>query len=77
MPEVWEADTAMQDRDTVKLQKRLAYLKDRRECILTRQIGLRFVMNTLHREDRKLLKLYIKCDKEICAISQELEEVQL
>ena len=64
----------MPDRDTIALQRRKQRLDDKFDRILSRQIGIKYIVKMLMREDRKLLKQFKETLEELKAVKKELEE---
>ncbi len=66
----------MPDRDTVKMQKRLARLYDKADGLISKCIGIDCAIKVLTRMDKRLLKEWGKTQSEIQAIRKELGEVE-
>ncbi len=65
----------MPDRNTVKLKKRLARLYDRSDNLISKSVGINYVIKTLIRMDKKIVKEWGKTGEEIRTIRKELGEV--
>ena len=66
----------MPDRDTVKLQKRLARLRDKADGLISKCVGIDCAIKVLTRMDKRLIKEWGKTQSEIQAIRKELGEVE-
>ena len=62
----------MPDRDTVKLQRRLAFLMDKCDTYIERDIGLTRAIAAIRRERNKRFKEWAGWQEEIKAIRKEL-----
>ena len=73
---VWTEVAELQDRDAVKLQKRLARLYDKADGLISKRIGIGCAIKLLTRMDKRLIKEWGKTQSEIQAIRKELGEVE-
>ena len=73
---VWTEVAELQDRDAVKLQKRLARLYDKADGLISKCVGIDCAIKVLTRMDKRLIKEWGKTQSEIQAIRKELGEVE-
>lgn len=73
---VWTEVAELQDRDAVKLQKRLARLYDKADGLISKCVGINCAIKVLTRMDKRLIKEWGKTQSEIQAIRKELGEVE-
>lgn len=71
---VWTEVVAVQNTDTVNLQKKKKRLEDRLEGNISKQVGISVAIKTLNRKQRELVKQFGVLSDELSSVRKELEK---